>query len=68
MSYLTINDDSHDAMMSFSLYAWAIWFCFATSDFFRIFRANVSFLSYCTSSTRPNPPTPSVPIISKSDN
>lgn len=67
-AYLTMNGESHDDMISFSLYACSIWPWLATSHFFNIFNANVSFLSYCTNSTRPKPPTPSVPIISKSDN
>lgn len=67
-TYLTMNGESHDDMISFSLYACSIWPWLATSHFFSIFNANVSFLLYCTNSTRPNPPTPNVPTISNSDN
>lgn len=66
--YRTINGLSQANKISFSLYACSCWCCWSISIFLRLLRAKVALLRCWTSSTRPNPPTPKVPICFSSFN
>lgn len=60
--YRTINGLSQTNRISFSLYACSCCCCWSISIFFKHLRAKVTLFRYWTSSTRPKPPTPKVPM------
>lgn len=67
-TYLHIKGESHACIMCFSFSTCSCCCCSTMTFFLSFFRAKLLFESdlSVTSSTRPNPPTPNVPLVSRS--